>query len=95
MPKAKRIVLDQKSYSIAEAVAVLKVPAKTMQGAVTRGDMGKRGLPKSILPKKDKKGTWHLPARGLARWFNELYHRRPEGVEAEIAAKPACEPAAG
>lgn len=84
MPRQKAIVLSQEQYKISEASRTLRVPEKTLQGATTRNDMGRRGYPKKLLPKKDRQGVWHWSNVGLATWFNEMYQRRPQNIIAML-----------
>lgn len=81
--KAKFVELEQRRYKISEACEVLKVPEKTLQGAVTRRDMEKRGFKNYLLPKKVK-GVWYIPSKGLVKWFNEMWRSRPEDVHATL-----------
>ncbi len=90
MARQKQISVNPGKYTISEACVALNVPPKTLQGAVTRGDMAKKGMSKSLLPKKDRKGVWHIPAMGLIRWFNDMYLRRPKNVTATMGTPAAA-----
>lgn len=88
MIEMTRIELTEKRYTSKQVTQVLGVPPKTIQGALTNGRFERAGIRPDRLPKKDKDGTWQIPAGALATWYNQ-WRSRPADTEAVVAKKAA------